>query len=727
MPAPLPPLLDGPITTANKQVYVDNLLPNATVTVFANGAQVGSATNVNPGAILVPLTATLQQGQKITAKQSYNGTNPNISATGLSDASNAIKVQAVPNPLPTPSFASGLTVCASSIYLGNLLPGAEVHVKQGSNILVNGVTATLTTQSFPVTGTLTSGSSLEAWQTAGGHSSAKVGSLAVTDPAGPLPAPVVAEPLLGCQTAVNLSNLIPTANIEISNAGNENFASTPWNAFELYGMTPLVAGQTLTARQYFTKCDRAPSPTASFTVSSDPPPFPKVSYKPCGNVKQLFVTNLVPGSVLTIKRVVATSSNTNTITVIGSMGVSQPTATVNLPQSFSATDPNGPVSLWLEVLLCNRNLPAPGYTKVAFAPQGGPYGPPALETPLYDCVNVVVVTGTHPGTEIQVFSGSISDPISPTVVATGPKTVVQLWTPLVTNQSIFVKQTGCNANGESHHEVVKSFNKLDAPVIVTPVRPGDSSVQVSNVLIGATVTLLVNGVARSQVVALDTSVSLSTGVPALGNGDMLEAVQSLCTQTSGPGTATATLGIMNLSGVPGTMIQNKPVQLLTTATDRQTGVVLPNLPVVVAREFNPGYPKYLPIGPSSSGFTGSSFDYTPGKTDTTAYVYVTNQPGYEDILGEVTVTPPPAPPPPPPSISYIGSKVYGKNFPCTQCSVSGTFGWGDVPSGPWTGDIVTGITIPASPCDNPLGGQSYGIQVSCVSDPSISVSLTVNC
>ena len=716
MPAPLPPLLDGPITTANQQVYIDNLLPNATVTVYANGVQVGSASTVNPGAMLVPLTASLHQGQEITAKQTYNGTNSSISGPGASDASNKIKVQAAPNPPPTPSFASGLTTCASSIYLGNLLPGAEVYVEQGGTPLVNGVAATLTTQSFPVTGTLVSGSILQAWQTVAGNKSAKAGSLPVTDPAGSLPAPVVAEPLLACQTAINLSNLIPTANIEISNAGNDDFASTPWNAFELYGMAPLVAGQPLTARQYFTKCDRAPSPTASFTVSSAPPPFPVVSYQPCGNVKQLFISNLIPGSVLTIKKVVATSSNTSTITLIGSMGVSQPTATMNLPDNFSATDPNGPVSLWLEALLCNQSQ---GYTKVTFAPPGGPYGAPALETPLYDCVNVVVVTGTHPGTEIQVFSGTTSDPISPTVVATGQRTVVQLWTPLVTNQSIFVRQLGCNANGESKREVVKSFGKLGQPVIATPVRPGDASV-------------LVNGVARSQTVALATSVSLSVGVPALGNGDTVEAIQTLCTHNSPPGAATVALGDIVVSGVPGSMIQNKAVQLLIGATDQQTGAVLEDLPVVVAREFNfttsGSSVIYAPVGPSSGGFTGSSFDYTPGKTDTTAYVLVSDSPGYTPTqVGPVTVTPPPAPPPPAPTVSFSGGKVYGKHFPCTQCTVTGTGdGWGFVSQGPWTGDIVTGIAI-QTPCDNSLGGQSFQIQVACTSDPSVSVTQTINC
>ena len=44
MPAPLPPLLDGPITTANQQVYIDNLLPNATVTVSVSYTHLPSET-----------------------------------------------------------------------------------------------------------------------------------------------------------------------------------------------------------------------------------------------------------------------------------------------------------------------------------------------------------------------------------------------------------------------------------------------------------------------------------------------------------------------------------------------------------------------------------------------------------------------------------------------------------------------------------------------------------
>jgi len=116
------------------------------------------------------------------------------------------------------------------------------------------------------------------------------------------------------------------------------------------------------------------------------------------------------------------------------------------------------------------------------------------------------------------------------------------------------------------------------------------------------------------------------------------------------------------------MIQNKAVQLLIGATDQQTGAVLEDLPVVVAREFNfttsGSSVIYAPVGPSSGGFTGSSFDYTPGKTDTTAYVLVSDSPGYTPTqVGPVTVTPPPAPRRQRPLFLSAGARCTGSTSP----------------------------------------------------------------
>ena len=64
-PPPLPPVVDGPIYNTSTQVYVDNLLPDSTVTVY-NGPSstnvVGTgATSSSPGAIWVTLSSPISQ------------------------------------------------------------------------------------------------------------------------------------------------------------------------------------------------------------------------------------------------------------------------------------------------------------------------------------------------------------------------------------------------------------------------------------------------------------------------------------------------------------------------------------------------------------------------------------------------------------------------------------------------------------------------------------------
>src|SRR5271163_2163535 len=110
MAKPFPPVVDGPVYTTSTQIYVDNVLPNAVVTVYNNvtgtGAPIGTATSTNPGGLWVPLTKPihLTPSQQITARQSYPASstiiNPSIKVSGLSDPTNkamAIPVQNAPD------------------------------------------------------------------------------------------------------------------------------------------------------------------------------------------------------------------------------------------------------------------------------------------------------------------------------------------------------------------------------------------------------------------------------------------------------------------------------------------------------------------------------------------------------------------------------------------------------------------------------------------------------
>ena len=110
----------------------------------------------------------------------------------------------------------------------------------------------------------------------------------------PLQAPAVTTlPLLNCETAIGVSDLVPGADLKILNAGNEDTVTNPWSSYTLDDLIPLQVGP-LTAQQYFTRCEqKEQGPTATFTVVKQPPKFPKVSYAPCANVTELSVSNLL--------------------------------------------------------------------------------------------------------------------------------------------------------------------------------------------------------------------------------------------------------------------------------------------------------------------------------------------------------------------------------------------------------------------------------------------------
>ena len=224
--------------------------------------------------------------------------------------------------------------------------------------------------------------------------------------------------------------------------------------------------------------------------------------------------------------------------------------TVNLPSSFQATDPHGPVSLELAVTLCGVPSNGPGYTTVTFPPSaGGPYPPPAVKPPLFDCARAVQVLGVHPGSLIQVFSDPSGLPRSAATLATATDPVIQLWTPLVTGEQIFIAVHGCNARGPSAKVPVRPLPRpFKAPTIVGPVLSDATTVTVDGVFQGAQVYLFVNDVFRSHVDTndlgtFDAPVIMPVTPPALAAGDKLFAVQTLCGAVSvqkegGPGTVT---------------------------------------------------------------------------------------------------------------------------------------------------------------------------------------------
>ena len=555
------PVVDGPITQLSKQVYVDSVLPNAVVTVYndaASTSQVGTITSTNPGGIWVPLTEPLTVGQPITARQLYTGTDPKIVSlvSGLSDPSNVpVPVEHAPNPLPSPVFISGLSMCMDWIWMDGLIPGATLVVTLGGTTtkLVD-APVTQPTQWFQLTpGPLAAKDILVAVQSASGFtSSPPIPSQPLAPAPASLPAPVITPPLVACQTSIHFVGMFPSADVVTDQLGIDGFTTVPAGSF-WSGLWPLKPGP-ITSYQYL-PCPSAAgggvqkitSPTASFTVGPPQPTLPDVSYPPCVDVTQLTVSNLIPGEILTLERLVTpTAGGTAEVTPLGSQGVSGTTVpttiTVNLPKNFQPTDPAGPVSIRLTTMLCDVSS---GNKDVAMGNVGGPFQA-SVQAPLFDCARFVVILGAHPGSLIQVFSGSTAYPRCNAVVATKPNFVVKLWTELVTGEQIFVRQVGCGVNGTSNPPVPVSKlpTLIPVPVIVTPVLTDASTVEVTSVIPGAQVFLYIGGVIRSSADAVSSSASLPILSPPLTQGQVIQVTQQLCGKASsledgGPGTTKA--------------------------------------------------------------------------------------------------------------------------------------------------------------------------------------------
>ncbi len=545
---PLPPIVNGPVYTTSKQVNVTSLLPNVKVWVYNDAASthvVGTATtSAGGGSIWVPLTATLNAGQEITAKQEYQGHNPKILVSGQSPASTLpVPVVRPPEPLPAPIFASGLCTCMDWIYVDGLIAGATLTVKMGATILVSAAEVTQSPQWFQLAAaTIIEDAVLEAQQNIGALKS----SITTSNPipvAPPLGAPDVAPPTpLACQTNLNFSDMQPGADLKIINGSNEYAATSPSSSYNLYDLAPPLLAGSSTAQQYFTRCKQEEAPTTTFTVKPDAPAFPKVSYAPCSDVTLLNVFGVVGGEVLTLEASYSTTSGPQ-VQPLGSCGVSGP-GPVPLPKGWYPSAAVGPVTLRIGALLCDKGLPSPGYTAVPVKEPPGPYPPPTVQKPLYDCASSVFVDGANPGCLIQVFAqGPPAIPRSNPVVATTAKFPIKLFWPLITNEEIYVKQLGCGASLPPAPPVrVQPSPKLSVPAVVgSYVLTSATSVLAKDVVPGAQVTLFVNNHARSAPVdSIEAEAGpptgtppliearLPVGVPALVVGDVLTAGQALC-------------------------------------------------------------------------------------------------------------------------------------------------------------------------------------------------------
>jgi hypothetical protein len=313
------------------------------------------------------------------------------------------------------------------------------------------------------------------------------------------------------------------------------------------------------------------------------------------------------------------------------IGVGATELTIELPDIIPLTDPDYPVVLEFWQELCG----VPGPTlKVPVIAMPAAHAPPQILEPVYDCTWGLRLRGANPGALVQAFDVSTMMPLSALTPVPMADFVLMCWFPMLAERKVFVRQQGCNASGDSNGAVVKPLPaQLPQPDLKTP-RPGNTKVQLSKVLPGATVQLVVSGQPRSPSIVLwDDPAEMPVFGPALSDGDDVLPVQTLCaaySQHEGRGVVVAR-GHMKVGHTPNSVTTDTTTNVRVNAIDAVTN------DTVLAS---------VSINGKQVGMTGMPFPFSPKGGDPAPAGVVSEPIGYFDepfTIPLVAPTPPTTP------------------------------------------------------------------------------------
>lgn len=516
------PTVASVVSECSKFVYVTGQFSGSTIKIFKNGAtQIGqgvaaSATmwvNITPGTILV-------QGDLITATQTVGpDTSPQSPVP--------VDVQGIPNNPPAPIFKTHLYGCASCLYLGGMVPGADYKVigqnavTQADELRAAGNTAAGEAH-VGLNQALWNGEKLKsAYDSCGKQSGTATSQPAEHYALNQLPSPTINEPLFKCDTNVYGQDFVPGASAtmrreqgavlvqqsEQCSLGQVNFTATP----------VLDTGETVIMWQEFKgkdNCARKSSNSATATVK-DPALIepPQVLSPLCAGGVIITLTKLRPGATV----------------IIFHDGKQYEGESAGLgPQDFMVEPLTGGKDVHAVMKHCGITTGDSNYVMVNV--EVAPINPPVLQDPLFSCTDIVHVSSIHPGALVKVFSTSIGL-IGQAVVYADQADI--LVTPgLMDGDTVFAVQSGCGmTSGQSNVVEVKKPGQLKPPTVTVPLYDCGSSVGVTGVVPGAIVEVYVNAGFAGQATfgTTDGSVTLNS---ALHKGDKVKARQRLCDNIS---------------------------------------------------------------------------------------------------------------------------------------------------------------------------------------------------
>ena len=508
----LPPRVVGPLSECSGKVRVQAQLTGSTVTIFADGAVVGTGVASWPDQTFT-LSIPLAAGQKVTATQTVGlDTSP--------PSTEAVEVQSKPPVIGPVGFRSHLNQCGECVWLEGLVPGATVELRDGGTVLGSGESYDGNAR-FHLSAPLAAGMSIRAQQTACGTPGSVTNGPPVDvliEKLHTLPTPVVQTPLRECERRVTVSHIVHGAQVTLFRSAGPNLQAcfdldTLWMGVN----PPLVLGETISAQQELRgRCKLKSSPAATVTVEDNTPvPVAHVVPPLCAGNTTVVLSGLVMGARV---RILADGAE---------IGMAE--SPVDGTYDFLVPALVGGTTITAIQELCGE-WSVPG-TGVLVDPAPASLPTPKVHSPLFECGAAVRVSNLHVGARVYVYSTFLGAPIGDRI-ADVPEVDVPVAPLLMANDKIFAVQRGCGlVSSKSASVVVGKIERLGAPRIPEPLYSCENAVRVVDVVPGARVDVYVNGIFRGSAVGGGTDITVGVS-GQLAVGDSVTALQRLCAHIS---------------------------------------------------------------------------------------------------------------------------------------------------------------------------------------------------
>jgi hypothetical protein len=440
------PNIVGCLSPLSRAVRLTGQIPGAEVEVQKNGAMIAKAVATSFDEVFnFDLGASIATGDKITATQSLSGdTSPPTPVP--------LEVQRVTPPFAGHRFISHIYRCGVSLFVGGIVPGAEIHLSVGA-VDLGSATSVDGGAVVNLKSPIGSNQVIEARQVVSGTAGPVVPSPPADDP--PQLANFRIEDPLACAPGIMAHGVVDAAEVlvrtDAANPATERDFKVPVRD-QYLALPALKAGQKLLVQEVMRRCELKGAEQQYVVQPMSFASKPVIVGPLCAGTVRVLVKKVFPGAALVAKQ--------------GSTIVGQSVAYAEDVEIWTSPLAGGQ-DLIVTASLCGASTDSYGEA-VDAAP--ATIDPCTIVEPLMDCSMQLWVTGAHAGGLLGAFSDHVGQ-ISEWVRAPAAEAVIDLVSALVKGHKIRVVQIACGSApaDSTNTPTVSALAGLPAPVLESPV------------------------------------------------------------------------------------------------------------------------------------------------------------------------------------------------------------------------------------------------------------------